>query len=705
MTATAYERIIDRLRSDGRKVRESRPGQAMAQCPAHDDRTPSLKITGIEGQVLIHCHAQCPIENVLAPLSITIRDLYDNPKDTSYAYEDGRNAHRTWDKRFWQTGNTNGHGTTQLYRLTEVKSAVFDGKTIWLVEGEKDCHAIEAVGEVATTAPMGAKNFHKVDASPLRGAKIKAIVDKDDSGEEWAKQVRDKLGGQAGTVEFYQAKVGKDAADHIAAGYGLDDFESVGSPGEATALRLVEAVDVIISRVRFLWANRIPLGAFTLIPGEEGVGKTTINTWIIARVTNGTLPGELYGQARHVIIIAPEDHREAVVVPRLKEAGADLKLVTFIDARIFGDSEYNITIPRDLDEIAKVCGKRDTALVVIDSFVTTLPETMKSISYKDTATVLKALGVFAEATDVAVIAPWHLNKGGGSDTALRMMDSRGFRTAARSILLAVGDPEKRGEVIVALDMANGASLDTPAVRFKIDVAQYTVEEIDKQTGEIFYIPATCSVAKFIREEAGNGRDLARKMLTPAMERADDPKAWLLQYLTDRGPTMRDEVIEAAGRAGFSERQMQRQAKALRVRYKTHTIKRPDSTPLRKDEWSLPDDDSDDDSDSDSDGDDTRSRRSFHPSMSGTTVATEALGRVKMASSSLVRDGGDGHAAHADVRKSGTTANQSVATAPNPAPDGLSLQCRECREELRPHLRARGICGPCYFKQQDAGGVR
>jgi len=663
----------------------------MAQCPAHDDRNPSLKITGIEGQVLIHCHAQCPIENVLAPLGITMRDLYDNPKDTSYAYEDGRNAHRTWDKRFWQTGNTNGHGTTQLYRLTEVKSAVFDGKTIWLVEGEKDCHAIEALGEVATTAPMGAKNFHKVDASPLRGAKIKAIVDKDDSGEQWAKQVRDKLDGQAGTVEFYQAKIGKDAADHIAAGYGLDDFESVGSPGEATALRLVEAVDVIISRVRFLWANRIPLGAFTLIPGEEGVGKTTINTWIIANVTRGTLPGELYGQPRHVIIIAPEDHREAVVVPRLKEAGADLKLVTFIDARIFGDAEHSIVIPRDLDEIAKVCRQRDTALVVIDSFVTTLPETMKSISYKDTATVLKALGVYAEATNVAVLAPWHLNKAGGSDTALRMMDSRGFRTAARSILLAVGDPEKHGEVIVALDKTNGASLNTPAVRFRIDVASYTVEEIDIETGEIFYIPATCSVARPIGEEADNGRDLARKLLTPAMERADDPKRWLRNYLTETGPCLRDQIMEAAKDAGFGEKKIQRAAGRFRVVYRDHTIKRPNNTPLRKVEWSLPDDDSE----TDSDGEDTSLSRSSHSSSTVLTVPTEALGRVEMSLSSLVRGGEDGQDGQEEVRGSVLTDETGVLT------EAADPMCTRCGNPLVwPDSQQRGTCSACWLHDED-----
>jgi hypothetical protein len=84
----------------------------------------------------------------------------------------------------------------------------------------------------------------------------------------------------------------------------------------------------------------------------------------------------------------------------------------------------------------------------------------------------------------------------------------------------------------------------------------------------------------------------------------------------------------------------------------------------------------------------------------------------MSLSSLISDGEDGKDGQEEVRESVLTgetgvltANQGGTTAPNPAPDGLSLHCRECREELRPHLRARGICGPCYFKQQDAGGVR
>ena len=40
-----------------------------ARCPAHDDRTPSLSIRDADnGRVLVHCHAGCDQERVIATL-------------------------------------------------------------------------------------------------------------------------------------------------------------------------------------------------------------------------------------------------------------------------------------------------------------------------------------------------------------------------------------------------------------------------------------------------------------------------------------------------------------------------------------------------------------------------------------------------------------------------------------------------------------
>src|SRR4051794_31784787 len=48
-----------------------------ARCPAHEDRTPSLSVSvGEDGRALIHCHAGCAIETVLAALELTPADLF-----------------------------------------------------------------------------------------------------------------------------------------------------------------------------------------------------------------------------------------------------------------------------------------------------------------------------------------------------------------------------------------------------------------------------------------------------------------------------------------------------------------------------------------------------------------------------------------------------------------------------------------------------
>jgi putative DNA primase/helicase len=48
-----------------------------ARCPAHVDRVNSLSIAeGSDGRALIHCHAGCAFEDVVAALGITVRSLF-----------------------------------------------------------------------------------------------------------------------------------------------------------------------------------------------------------------------------------------------------------------------------------------------------------------------------------------------------------------------------------------------------------------------------------------------------------------------------------------------------------------------------------------------------------------------------------------------------------------------------------------------------
>lgn len=48
-----------------------------ARCPVHDDRSPSLSIKeGDDGRILMHCHAGCPPQEVVAALGLTMLDLF-----------------------------------------------------------------------------------------------------------------------------------------------------------------------------------------------------------------------------------------------------------------------------------------------------------------------------------------------------------------------------------------------------------------------------------------------------------------------------------------------------------------------------------------------------------------------------------------------------------------------------------------------------
>ena len=218
---SARELFEDALRTAGKYVDTKK-----ALCPAHDDNNASLSISDRrEGNgIVIKCHAGCDYQDVLAALGKTPRDLFDDdgmrqiyaPK-RDYRYPDGRVVHRKPDKSFPQSGDTKGNSLFHADRIG-------DAETVYWPEGEKDVEAIEAVGGVAVCSAMGAGKADRADTSPLRGKRVIVIEDKDEPGRQHAQQVSKILVGVAASVRIMEAAVGKDAADHIAAGLALDEF-------------------------------------------------------------------------------------------------------------------------------------------------------------------------------------------------------------------------------------------------------------------------------------------------------------------------------------------------------------------------------------------------------------------------------------------------------------------------------------------------
>ena len=125
--------------------------------------------------------------------------------------------HRIPDKRFRQSGYIKGSALFLADRIGEAP-------VVHVSEGEDCVCAIEAAGGVAVCSAMGAGKAHFADWSPLSGRHAVIIADKDDAGRSHAEQVAERVAPIALSVAIVEAAVGKDAADHIAAGYPLEGF-------------------------------------------------------------------------------------------------------------------------------------------------------------------------------------------------------------------------------------------------------------------------------------------------------------------------------------------------------------------------------------------------------------------------------------------------------------------------------------------------
>ncbi len=134
-----------------------------------------------------------------------------------------------WQERYdggrWVRGSGCMDGVRWVpYRLPELLEAAASGKTIHIAEGEKDVEAIIKTGAAATCNLGGAGKWRDEYVEYLEGARRVVIwADKDDPGRRHAEQVATSLRPTVQEVLVVEAREGKDATDHLAAGYSLEE--------------------------------------------------------------------------------------------------------------------------------------------------------------------------------------------------------------------------------------------------------------------------------------------------------------------------------------------------------------------------------------------------------------------------------------------------------------------------------------------------
>jgi len=321
---------------------------------------------------------------------------------------------------------------------------------------------------------------------------------------------------------------------------------------DVSPVRLTPAASVRIDRPYWVWDRRIPVGGTTLMPGREGLGKTALVCWLMARLTRGQLEGQWHKRPAHVVYVGNEDDRSSVLVPRLTAAGADLDRVHFVDM----PDGASFSVGVDSVSLAQAVTGLDVALVVVDPLDGHLAGVDTHRKAEVQQSVAK-LAQFAQDVRCGALGLAHLNKGDTRDLLSRVVGSVGFTTSVRSVLGVGEHPDDPTERICVVGKANMTDKSTvPALRFRVEGT--LIEHPDGGT------PIDTGVAVILGEEEGIDPNAVIDGGSPAERTArDEAAAWLADVL-DEGPMPRAEVVKLARAEGISLATLKRAMQAVGV---------------------------------------------------------------------------------------------------------------------------------------------
>jgi putative DNA primase/helicase len=111
-----------------------------------------------------------------------------------------------------------------LFKLPDLLAAITAGRSVFIVEGEKDVLSLTGIGLAATCNSGGAGKFPTSMASIFTGANVKILPDNDAPGQKHGQDVAKKLKKYAASVKVVAMPSGKDVSDWIAAGGTRDQL-------------------------------------------------------------------------------------------------------------------------------------------------------------------------------------------------------------------------------------------------------------------------------------------------------------------------------------------------------------------------------------------------------------------------------------------------------------------------------------------------
>jgi len=498
IAGAAVRRVLDEL-----KGVQDKHGYWVALCPVHNDSTASLSIAQGDSGAVLKCHAGCETKDILDKLGLSWGDTFDEKLErTNGNHEpDPRNRERlvkTYDytdehgKLLFQACRFEPKTFKQrrpdeqgewiynlkqtrrvLYHLPDVLEAVAMGRTVYLVEGEKDADALIALGYCATTNAMGAGKWRDEYAEVLAGTDVVILPDNDVPGAEHAEKAAASLvakGARVRVVQLPELPAKGDVSDWIGAGHTAAEFDAIvertaswsvaQEPGAlAPAMR---AIDLPPPRpIEWIVGDLFTAGEIGLLVGDGGSFKSTAAINLAAAIAGGYTAWNRFSvRQRPALIISAEDSLD-VVLMRLNAfvVGHQWDRTTVLsNIHLFTTTEVTLSSMSWQNHIISETKRIGAGYVVLDPFAELIDGDENSNS--EIRPIVKFLRRLGRETGAAVNVVHHAGKQGQDKRALdRIRGASALPSAARSILFFDYQPNGAGVVVEHLKMSRTPRLD------------------------------------------------------------------------------------------------------------------------------------------------------------------------------------------------------------------------------------------------------
>ena len=190
-----------------------------------------------------------------------------------------------------------------LYRLPELLKGIAEGKTIYLVEGEKDADKLAANGLVATTSLESLK-WSEDFSAVFKEADVALLYDMDDTGLKRKELISKSLLNSVKRIRIidlpgleYQESHGPDVSDWLMQGHTIADLIGITAkaldyspsarPGKIRAVTMDEFLQMDLPKKEMILEPFLPSQGLCLLYAKRGVGKTHVALGIAYAVATG----------------------------------------------------------------------------------------------------------------------------------------------------------------------------------------------------------------------------------------------------------------------------------------------------------------------------------------------------------------------------------------------------------------------------------